>query len=425
MAKCEPTLKYDMSDNSDRQHWQRMIALVDMNCFFAQIEQQDFPYWRNRPVAVTNGKLGSTIITASYEARAFGIKTGMNLREARNLCPDIIQAPSRPHRYAGASTVIMKSLETITPDIEVYSVDEAFLDLTHCQSLYDGPEHIGRLIKKAISDASGLTSSVGVSGDKTTAKFAAKLKKPDGLTVIAPWDAEARLANEHVTELSGISTGIGGFLAQYGVHKCGDMKKLPISILAQRFGNPGRRIWLMAQGKDPETIITTVKDPKTIGHGKVMPPGSKGRDILFTYFQHMAEKVGARLRRFGYQSAYFFIGIKTRERGYIATKIKLEHPTDDGRVIYKLCNEFVLNTYNQETCRQVQIVAMDPVSTRQLELFADNGEKKKRDELNIAVDAINQRYGEFTVAPTRVMGRSEMPNVIAPAWKPDGHRKTI
>lgn len=406
-------------------HWQRMIALVDMNCFFAQIEQQDNPFWRNRPVAVTNGKLGSTIITASYEARAFGVKTGMKLRDAKQLCPDIIQAPSRPERYAGASTVIMKSLQKITPDIEVYSVDEAFLDLTHCQNLYDGPEHIGRLIKQAISEASGLTSSVGISGDKTTAKFAAKLKKPDGLTIIAPWDAEVRLADEPVTELSGISNGIGGFLAKYGVHKCGDMKKLPISILAQRFGNPGRRIWLMAQGKDPEPITTTVKDPKTIGHGKVMPPGSKGQDILLTYFQHMAEKVGVRLRRFGYQSAYFFIGVKTRERGYIATKIKLDHPTDDGRLIYKLCQEFVMSNYDRETCRQVQIIAMNPVSSVQLELFADDGLKQKRSNLNNAVDAINTRYGEFTVAPTRMIGRSEMPNVIAPAWKPDGHRKTI
>jgi DNA polymerase-4 len=413
-----------MSQNLHK-HWQRMIALVDMNCFFAQVEQQDNPFWRNRPVAVTNGKLGSTIITASYEARAFGVKTGMKLRDAKQLCPDIIQAPSRPERYAGASTVIMKSLQKITPDIEVYSVDEAFLDLTHCQNLYDGPEHVGKLIKKAISEASGLTSSVGISGDKTTAKFAAKLKKPDGLTVIAPWDAEERLADELVTELSGISDGIGGFLAKYGVFKCGDMKKLPISILAQRFGNPGRRIWLMAQGKDPEPLTIIVKDPKSIGHGKVMPPGSKGQDILLTYFQHMAEKVGVRLRRHGYQSAYFFIGVKTRERGYIATKIKLDHPTDDGQVIYKHCQAFVMSNYNRETCRQVQVIAMNPVSCVQLELFSDNGLKQKRSDLNETVDAINTRYGEFTVAPTRVIGRSEMPNVIAPAWKPDGHRKTI
>lgn len=92
----------------------RMIALVDMNCFFAQIEQQDYPFWRNRPVGVTNGKLGSTIITASYEARSYGVKTGMRLKEARQLCPDIIQAPSRPSRYAAVSSSIMAALLDIS-----------------------------------------------------------------------------------------------------------------------------------------------------------------------------------------------------------------------------------------------------------------------------------------------------------------------
>jgi DNA polymerase-4 len=255
-----PTLN-EMKATSEN-FWDRVIILVDMNCFFAQVEQQDNPFWRNRPVAITNGKLGSTIITSSYEARAYGVKTGMRLKEARELCPDLIQAPGRPHRYVEKSTQIMQALEKITPDLEIYSVDEAFLDVTMCQSLWGSPETIAKLVKKTVSDASGLTCSVGVSGDRTTAKFAAKLVKPDGLTVIAPWEAEARLANEPVTELSGIARGIGGFLNKYGVYKCGDMKKLPIGILAKRFGNPGRRIWLMAQGKDPEPITTVVKAPK-------------------------------------------------------------------------------------------------------------------------------------------------------------------
>lgn len=102
--------------------WERAIILVDMNCFFAQIEQQDNPFLRNRPVAITNGKLGSTIITCSYEARAYGIKTGMRLKEARQLCPELIQAPSRPHRYVEKSTLIMQALEKITPDLEIESV---------------------------------------------------------------------------------------------------------------------------------------------------------------------------------------------------------------------------------------------------------------------------------------------------------------
>lgn len=405
-------------------HWPKMIALVDMNSFFAQVEQQDNPFLRNRPVAVTNGRLGSTIITSSYEARAYGVKTGMRMKEAKQLCPNLVQAPSRPERYAEISSRIMESLTNITDAVEVYSVDEAFLDLTACQSLYDGAEHVGRLIKQAVSRASGMTCSVGVSGDKTTAKFAAKLHKPDGLTVIAPWDAEQRLAGEDVKELSGINKGIGNFLASYGVFKCGDMKKLPIGVLAKRFGNPGRRIWLMAQGRDPEPVILTVKDPKTIGHGKVLPPGTKSQEVILTYLQHMSEKVAVRLRRHYFQSQQFFIGLRT-PLGWIQAKAKLHTATDDGGVIYQLCKELVASQWAGEEVGQVQITALSPTSSRQKDLFEETGHQEKREALNLAIDKINEKYGDFTVAPTRVIGRSEMPNVIAPSWKPSGHRKTI
>jgi len=407
-----------------RKYWPRLIGFIDLNCFFAQIEQQDYPFWRNRPIAVTNGKLGSTIITSSYEARAFGVKTGMRLKEARQLCPDLIQAPSRPERYAEVSSAIMASLYDLTPDVEVSSIDESFLDFTHCQEIYDSPEQIGHLIKSAVSNASGLTCSVGVSGDKTTAKFAAKLNKPDGMTVITPWEAENRLAGEDITELSGINKGIAGFLAKYGVYKCGDMKKIPISILAKRYGNPGRRIWLMAQGKDPEPVTTSVKPPKTVGHGKVLPPGTKDKAVILTYFQHMSEKVGLRLRKHGFQSKHFAIGMRS-EMGWIGAKVKLSNATDDGGVIYHLCRELVEDNWTGFEVGQVQITALQPTELRQSDMFEDNSHKDKREALNQAIDQINERFGDFTVAPTRVIGRSEMPNVIAPAWKPTGHRRTV
>jgi len=230
--------------------WAKMIALVDMNAFFASVEQLDHPGWRGRPVAITNGKIGTGIITCSYEARAYGIRTGMRLAEAREICPQLIQSPARPYRYADISRAIMHALEAITPDLEVFSIDEAFLDLSHCQRLYHyDPWHIGKKIKQVVFDNSGLLCSVGVSGDRSTAKWAAKQQKPNGLTVIKPELAGDALADIAVTELAGINKGIGRFLAQYGVFLCADMKKIPISVLAQRFGNPGRRIWLMAQGR--------------------------------------------------------------------------------------------------------------------------------------------------------------------------------
>ena len=155
--------------------WERAIILLDMNEFLsASIEQLDDSGLRNKPIAVTNGKQGTCVITASYEARAYGVKTGMRLNQARQLCPEIIQRPARPYRYADVSRRIMHAMHDITPDLEVFSVDEVFLDVTHCQRLYGDPITIGHSVKQKVFDVSGLPCSLGISGDKTTAKYAAK-----------------------------------------------------------------------------------------------------------------------------------------------------------------------------------------------------------------------------------------------------------
>ncbi|MEN8108764.1 MAG: DNA polymerase IV [Pseudomonadota bacterium] len=403
--------------------WPRAIVLVDMNAFFASIEQRDRPEWRGRPLAVTNGLQGTCIITCSYEARAYGIRTGMRLRQARRLCPELIQCPADPRRYAATSTAIMAALQDVTPDIEVFSVDEAFLDVTHCQRLSGTPLRMARLARRKVFEASGVLCSVGVSGDKTTAKFAAKLNKPDGLTVIPPWEAAARLRDVPVTELCGIAEGIGGFLAEHGVRTCGEVKRLPISVLARRFGNPGRRIWYMCQGQDPEQLQMDVPAPKSIGHGKVVPPGTRDVEVLRTYLLHMSTKVGARLRRHQLQATTFFIGLRT-SGGWLGGKLRTALPTDDGGEIMALCRVIMNDVWVGEGVHQVQVTALDPVAAgSQLQLF--NAMDEGQHEVNAVMDEINRRYGEFALAPARLLQRSSMPNVIAPAWKPYGHRQTI
>jgi DNA polymerase-4 len=406
---------------ADNVLWERAIILVDMNAFFASVEQYDRPEWRGRPVAVTNGEQGTCIITCSYEARAYGVKTGMRLKHARELCPDLIQCPARPERYAEVSTNIMSALQEITPDVEVFSVDEAFLDVTRCQKLFGSPERIAQLAKQKVFEASGVPCSVGVSGDKTTAKYAAKLNKPNGLTVIPPWEAKERLRHVPVTELCGIAEGIGRFLAERGVHTCGDMEKLPIGVLGKRFGNPGRRIWHMCQGQDPDKVQIHVPAPKSIGHGKVVPPGTRERDVLMTYLLHMSEKVGMRLRRHQMQARSFWIGLLADD--WIGAKVQTTLPTDDGHAIFMLCLQVLRTAWRGEDIRQVQVTALDPQSAQQqLELF---GAPTLSRHSNRAMDAINRRYGEFALAPARLLKRSKMPNVIAPAWKPFGHLQTI
>jgi DNA polymerase-4 len=347
----------------------------------------------------------------------------MRLKQARQLCTGLIQCPAHPERYAAISTTIMAALQDITPNIEVFSVDEAFLDVTHCQRLLGTPPQIARLVKQKVLESSGLLCSVGISGDKTTAKFAAKLDKPDGLTIIPPWDAADCLHDVPVTELCGIANGIGRFLAEYGAHTCGAVKKLPISVLARRFGNPGRRIWYMCQGQDPADLQQDILAPKSIGHGKVVPPDTRDTDVLLTYLRHMSEKVGARLRRHHLQAQTFAIGLRTVE-GWVGGKLQCALPTDDGRQIMTLCRHVVEKIWQDQGVHQVQVTALGPAASgNQLELFtAMDG---SRDEVNAVMDAVNRRYGEFMLAPARLLNRSSMPNVIAPAWKPFGHRQTI
>jgi len=402
--------------------WPRAIILVDMNAFFASVEQRDKPEWRGRPVAITNGLQGTCIITCSYEARAFGVKTGMRLKEAYEKCPTLIQCPAHPERYAKVSTAIMESLYNITPDVEIFSVDEAFLDVTRCQKLLGTAEDIARLVKQTVYDAAGILCSVGMSGDKTTAKHAAKQNKPDGLTIIPPSHAKNYLHDVPVTELCGINKGIGGYLAERNVFTCGDMEKLPISELGRRFGNIGRRIWKMCQGEDPDNVTLEVKAPKSIGHGKVMPPNTTNQDTLLTYLLHMSEKVGTRLRRYDLQANHFYIGVNT-SNGWLTTKPRLATPTQDERLIYGLCKNFLNEMWNNEGVHQVQITALNPHSTTgQLSLFDNNNDTKTYHDV---MDNINQRYGELSLSPARLLNRSSMPNVIAPAWKPFGHRQTI
>ena len=161
-----------------------------------------------------------------------------------------------------------------------------------------------------------------------------------------------------------------------------------------------------------------------MGHGKVMPPNTRDRALITTYLMHMAEKLGARLRRHDMEAQHFFVGLRSYEHGWIGGKYKTLQNTQDGKVIYQLCRQVLETRWQGQPVGQVQVTALDPkAAAQQLDLFLD--QNPEREQINDAIDDINQRFGELTLAPARLLGRSSMPNVIAPAWKPDGHRETI
>ncbi len=280
------------------------------------------------------------------------------------------------------------------------------------------------MAKERVFNATGLLCSVGVSGDKTTAKFAAKLEKPNGLVVIPPWEAKDRLRHVNVMELSGIKSGIGGFLKKHGATLCGEVEKIPISLLAKRFGNLGRRIWYMCQGADPDPVHTLVANPKSMGHGKVMPPHTTNEAVIETFLMHMCEKLGARLRQHHLRAQYFFAGLLNDEFGWMGSKGKTLQFTNDSKDIFQLASFIIDQHWQGEPVNQIQVTALDPNNEGyQLDFFQTVD--VKRAWLYQTLDEINDRYGEFTIAPVPLLNRSSMPNVIAPAWKPYGHRQTI
>lgn len=405
-------------------HWQRAIILMDMDAFFASIEQMDFPSLQNRPVAVVNSEHGSCIITCSYEARAFGIKTGMPFKLAKRLCPKIVKRVSRPKRYAELSRTIMAALQTITPDIEVFSVDEAFLDVTRCQKLYGTPEAIASRVQQLVKTVSGLNCSVGVSGDKTTAKYAAKQQKPQGLTVIKPWEAKKRLADVSVNHLCGVGEGVQRFLNRYGANVCGDVERLPIGLLAKRFGNFGRRLWYMCQGADPLPVKTVVLAPKSMGHSKVLSIYDKDHRLVKAYFREICEKLAKRLRLNQLVAQTFMVGFKTYLAGWCSVKAKLVYPDNDGKAFYDLVIKHLFYNGGYLEVIQIQIVALDPQPDGiQPDLFQSKQTKIK--DTNHAIDRVNQRFGKNVLGPGSVLVKPKATEVINPSWLPSGHRDTI
>jgi DNA polymerase-4 len=406
-------------------YWPRAVIHVDMNAFFASVEQRDFPELRGRPVGVTNGEAGTTLITCSYEARARGVKTGMRIAEARRLCPDLIKRPARPQVYAAVSRRIMRALRDISPDVEVFSVDEAFLDVTHCQRLHGSPEHIARRLKQRVHEVSGgLPCSLGVAGNKSTAKIAAGMQKPDGLTVIPPWEARERLREVPLTKVCGLGPHIAEYLALYGARTCGDVARLPLAVLARRYGVRGKYLWRVCQGIDTEPVTPEVAPPQSVGHGKVLPPRTTSARVIEIYLRHMCEKVAARLRRYDLQAGQLYVGLRLEAAGDLGQLFVLPYGTPDGKRLFLLARQFLRRRWRGAAVTHVQVTALRLRSASgQLELFGPE-DVRARDRFH-AIDRINLRYGEFTVAPATLLERSCMPNVIAPAWRPDGLRQHI
>jgi DNA polymerase IV len=232
--------------------WPRIVAHADMDAFYAAIEQLDDASLRGRPLLVGPPSARGVVLTASYEARPYGVGSAMPMAQARRMCPDAVIIPPRFDRYQEVSATIMRVFSDFSPDVEALSLDEAFLDMTGSEQLFGDPESIGRRLKAAIREApGGLTASVGLSATKYVAKVASACQKPDGLTVVR----EAWLAPLPVSWLWGAGPKTQARLHQLGMHTIGDVAGADLQFLSAKLGSAGSHFHTLAQAEDPRPVL--------------------------------------------------------------------------------------------------------------------------------------------------------------------------
>jgi DNA polymerase-4 len=446
-----------------------------MNAFFAAVEQRANPALRGRPVAVVGANSRTVIVTASYEARAFGVKTGMTIPEGRRLCPHLVLVHARNDRYADACARLAQIYRDYTPLVEVASVDEAYLDVTatlrwwmsrglrpwgpqsavlsHQSSGSKPPsspargagtedgdlgtrdrgpttedrglgtEDLARAIKDRVRAELGLPCSIGIAPNKLLAKLASDLKKPDGLVRIRPEEAPALLETLPVEELCGIGRRMKEHLAAMGIRACGELGRYPEAALVRRFGVIGRRLSLMGRGIDdgPVVPVEETPDAQSVGHSLTLPRDITERADFERELLRLADRVAERMRAGGYAGRTVALTLRYRDFTTFSRRRTLAHPTACAFEIY----EAALGVLG--TIRLLQPVRLVGISVGHLERGAGTGwlfgELNRREEAERAMDRVNARFGGETVTRARLLGGWRHRGVIAPAWRPDGVRR--
>ncbi len=381
----------------------RTILHVDLDAFFASVEQRDHPELRGRPVIVggSDRNARGVVSAASYEARAFGVHSAMSLREAGRRCPAGIFVPVDGRRYQQASRDVMAVLRRFTPQVEPISIDEAFLDVTGSAGLFgDGPT-IARRIKDDVRSEVGLTASVGVASTKLVAKIASDLRKPDGLVVVAPGDEATFLAPLPIGRLWGVGERTGAVLAEYGVRTIGDLAALPADLVVRRFGRHGASLIERARGIDADPVHDG--DPaKSVGHEHTFDVDTADRETLERTLLAMADGVAGRLRSAGVRAGTVTVKIRDTSFRTITRQRTLAEPTDMTEPIYRVALELARPEFRGIRVRLLGVSASNLGEREQLSMFSD--EEPKRRRAVEAADAVRRRFGGDSVTRARLLG---------------------
>jgi DNA polymerase-4 len=383
---------------------ERAILHVDLDAFFAAVEQRDRPELRRKPVIVGGGGPSDrgVVSAASYEARRFGVHSAMSLREAGRRCPNGIFLPVDGRKYQAVSRDVMTILRRFTPLVEPISIDEAFLDVTGSRALFGDGEAVATAIKAAIREEVGLTASVGVATTKLVAKIASDLRKPDGLVVVPAGEEAAFLAPLPIERLWGVGPKTAGVLREYGVRTMGDLASLPTDLLVRRFGAHGAALAERARGIDADRVVGEGEAAKSVGHEHTFEVDTTDPETIERTLLAMADGVAGRLRSSGVRASTVTVKIRDSAFRTITRQRTLPEPTDLTEPIFRTALELARPHVRGTRIRLLGVSASNLGEREQLGMFAADDPRRRR--ATEAADRIRRRFGERAVVRARLLG---------------------
>jgi DNA polymerase-4 len=377
-----------------------MILHVDMDAFFASVEQLDHPEWRGRAVVVGKNSGRGVVAAASYEARVFGVRSAMPMARALKLCPSAVVAPPRMSRYQEVSSRVMEILETVSPLVEPVSIDEAYIDISGCERLHGGPETIAKTIKKTIAGTLGITCSVGVAPVKFLAKIASDMNKPDGLTLILPEAMDRFIETLSIDKVPGVGPVTRRQLALLGVETLGDAGRLPEDVLLKKLGKFGRRLAELSRGRD-EAEVVPLSAAKSVSAETTLSEDTADMAVLKRLLLRHADEVCRQLQSLEARARVVFIKIKYADFSQTSRQTTLDTPIQSADTIYRHATALLEKQTIVQKVRLIGAGVTELVSLTggvQMELFDGAARRDTRwEQVDRSVSAISEKFGKNMV----------------------------
>lgn len=390
----------------------RTLLHVDLDAFYAAVEQRDDPQLRGKPVLVGGSARRGVVASCSYEARTFGIHSAMPMAEALRRCPRAIVVRHRMERYAEASHRFFGILGDYSPEVEGLSLDEAFLDVTASERLLgDGPT-IARAIKQRVRDELALVASVGVAPIKLAAKIASDIDKPDGLRVVEPDRVLAFLHPLPVSRLWGVGEATRQILASLGIQTIGDVARYPEAALIGRLGAlTGQHLAALARGEDARAVVAA-RDQVSVGHQETFDEDVDDKGELTVLLLDQADRVASRLREAGLRARSVVLIVKYDDFRQITRRTTLDAATSDGGVLARTAIDLLSRVAIEP--RKGARVRLCGISATSLEardaprqLGFDEAARARGERLGDTIDKLAARFGKATIRRAVHLGDDE------------------